>query len=100
MTRKEIEQWAVHGIIPGEYEIYGDWILHKSEHILNLVGGGIVFHDHGERDANGWIQRTLYAILPSGRCRHCGEMAPPGVVFRAKTFKLQGAQSASPQQDN
>jgi hypothetical protein len=93
MTRQEIEQWAVHGVIPGEYETYGDWILQTSPHIVNLVGGGIVYHDHGKNDEGGWRQRVLYAILPDGRCRHCGEPAPLGIIFRAKTYKLQGAHS-------
>jgi len=94
MTRQEIEQWCVHGVIPGDYETYGDWILQKDAHILNLVGGGTVYHNHGESRSSGELtERILYAILPNGRCRHCGELAPAGVIFRAKTYKLQGAHS-------
>jgi hypothetical protein len=99
MTRQEIEQWVIHGIIPGDYETYGDWILQTSPHIVNLVGGGIVYHNHGAGRRTGGVltERVLYAILPDGKCRYCGKPAPPGVIFRAKTYKLQGAHSEEPQ---
>ena len=80
-----VEKWTIHGIMPGEYEIYGDWLIQTNGNLIDLFGGALVFHDHGSD-----IERTLYTITIEGKCRKCGEKAPPGVLFKAKTYALKG----------
>lgn len=81
----EHDKWEVTGVLPGEYEQYGPWIIQKGDELLKQTGRGVIYHIHPHINKNP----TLYLVsMHEGKCRKCGKKAPQGAVFRARTIRL------------
>jgi hypothetical protein len=79
------DKWEVAGVLPGDYEDYGNWVLQKGSEVLTKSGGGIVYHKHYDNETQ---KITLIVTDTKGKCRICGEPAPLGIIFRARTTVL------------
>lgn len=88
----EFDKWEVAGVLPGDYEDYGSWVLQKGSKVINNTGSGIVYHKHldflNKHNDSIISKKTLIMVDKEGKCRICGEAAPLGVIFRARTTKL------------
>ena len=84
----EFDKWEVAGVLPGDYEDYGSWVLQKGSKVINSTGSGIVYHKHTAGPITSTLKKTLIMVDKEGKCRICGEAAPLGVIFRARTTKL------------
>ncbi len=60
------------------YETAGEWEIFIPDEDSILV-----YHIHDEA---GW--KINYVVNSNFECRECGEEAPPGIIFRAKTVGL------------
>ena len=83
------DKWEIAGVLPEDYEDFGAWVLQKGSAVLKNVGSGVVYHKHS-RTPKGKSNPTLMLIMvgPNGHCRECDAIAPLGLIFRARTVKL------------
>ena len=81
------DKWEVAGVIPGDYEDYGDWVMQRTtSNVTDSPTTGILYHKH----FNAQTQKpTLFMIDTEGACRECGKDAPRGMLFRAKTLRFE-----------
>jgi hypothetical protein len=79
------DKWEIAGVLPGDYEDYGNWVLQMGNEIFSSTGGGIVYHKHLNPETQ---KLTLMMIDTRGMCRYCGVPAPLGIIFRARTAAL------------
>ena len=78
------DKWEIAGVLPGDYHEYGDWVIQKNSAILDNIGGGIVYHKHVDTAD----RKILMLIDKEGSCRACGMSCPKGIIFIARTAKL------------
>jgi hypothetical protein len=77
-----------HGEVGG-FEIYNDWMLNVSRSDSKYP---LLYHIHWSSPTTPTY--TIYCYK-TGYCRSCGEAPPSGVLFRARTVRLEGLMDAS-----
>lgn len=81
------DQWQIAGVLPEDYTEFDDWVFHIVD---SVTVDSIVYHKHTEYSDSGGRSIVLY-MTNNNKCRDCGAQAPPGVLFLARTYKIEKA---------